>query len=62
MKIEINSTVKGFEAANCILGQAIKILLENETQRNNLDVSLTNVKDADQFRKNLLKGFFKAAK
>ena len=62
MKIEINTSAKAFESANCILGQAIDILLNSEEQRKILEVSLTNVNDADKFRKSLLKGFFAAHK
>ena len=59
MKVEINTSVKAVESANCILGQAIKILLDSPEQRENLGLSLTNVKDAHKFRKSLLKGFTK---
>lgn len=59
MKIEISTSSKAVESANCILGQDIQILIESEKQRKGLGVSLTNVKDAERFRKSLLKGFFK---
>jgi ABC-type cobalamin transport system permease subunit len=57
MKLEIETSVKAIECANCILGQAVDILLKSEQQRKQLGLSLTDVKNALAFKNSLLKSF-----
>lgn len=57
MKITITTSPKNVECANCILGQAIKILMENEKARDSLGLSITDVKNALTFKKSVLKAF-----
>ena len=59
MKLQLSTSPKAIESANCVLGQAIHILINSEEQRKKLNLSITNVKDADRFRKSLLKSYFK---
>jgi len=62
MNITVITSSKAVESANCILGQAIQQLLEREDLRKQMDLSLTNVQDAEAFRKSLLKGFLNRKK
>jgi len=57
MKIEIETSIKNIEAANCLLGLAIQAFKESPANMKRLNISKTNVKDAEQFRKSLLKAF-----
>jgi len=59
MKLQLSTSPKAIESANCVLAQAIHILLNSEEQRKKLNLSITNVKDADRFRKALLKSYRK---
>jgi hypothetical protein len=59
MKIEIETSAKAVECANCILGQAIKAIEDNPKILEVLSLSNTDVKNAIAFRKSLLKSFLK---
>jgi hypothetical protein len=59
MKIEINTSGKAVECANCILGQAIASILGNKEIQKSLNLSDTGIKNAASFRKALLKGYLK---
>lgn len=62
MKFEITTNAKSVEVANFLISQAIKSLEENDDLREAFQLSKKDLTRAETFRKQLLKGFFKAAK
>jgi hypothetical protein len=59
MKIEITTSAKAIEVANMILGQGIKAIEERPDLQKSFDLSATDLKNANAFRKALLKAFLK---
>lgn len=62
MKIEVTTNANAIEKVNYILSQALQSLRDDEKKIAALDLSPYDIEIAETFRKQLLKGFFKASK
>ena len=62
MKVEITTSAKGVEAADCILGRAINLLRKNPELLEDFGLTQYDVHLASTFRKQLIKGFLKKSK
>lgn len=57
MKIEINTTAKGIEVANCIMRIAMEELEKNVVAREHHGLSKSDIKAAKAFQKAMVKSF-----
>lgn len=59
MELKFNTSVKNIEAANCVLGQAIKELTRNKEWRESLGLTASDITNAKKFNKKFINAHLK---
>lgn len=62
MKLEMTTSVRNIEAANCILRIGIEALQQNETLQHSNGIENIHIYEGMQFRKSLIKALVKSGK